>query len=115
MLANMLPARAITGLVVAGALGAAAVIGAQPADADRTDDVFIRVLDDAGITYPSEAYAIRAAHAVCDLLDQGVPLSVSIDDLSQVSYLNLEQSEFFHGAAIVSYCAWHLPTAARSL
>ena len=61
--------------MVAGAAVATAM--AAPAYADDTDSIFIKVLDDKGISYPSASDAITLAKGVCVHLTEGNSLARS--------------------------------------
>ncbi len=86
----------------------AAILWAPKAAADSTDDAFIAALDSEGISYPSERYAIRAAHVLCDELDRGVDIADVVLDLAKVSYLSVSEAGFMVGASVGAYCDWHI-------
>lgn len=96
-------AAACAGIILAGT----GVGWAAKADADIIDDAFIATLDAEGITYPSPAYAIRAAYMACDYMDAGMSPYVVAAELAKVSYLSINQASFFTGAAIGAYCPWN--------
>jgi uncharacterized protein DUF732 len=82
---------------------------ASPAHADGTDDIFIGVLDDERISYPSPAEAIKVAVAVCDFLGEGNSLLDATGEVADASGLSVEDSGFFVGAATASYCPSESP------
>ncbi|WP_029112712.1 DUF732 domain-containing protein [Mycobacterium sp. URHB0044] len=92
-----------------GAGVAMATCLASPTHADGTDDVFIGVLDDEGIAYPSAKEAIKVAGQVCDLLGQGNSLLDATRQVANVSGMSVEDSGFFVGAATASYCPSESP------
>lgn len=93
--------------MLAAAAVAAALIVSPPASADTTDDAFIATLDAEGITYPSSAYAIRAAGIVCDALDDGYTVAQVVTVLHKESALTRQQAAYFTGASVAAYCDWH--------
>lgn len=105
----MLDLSRITVAVVAaaGALGVAAVVSAGAATADTVDDTFIDVITEQGIQPPSSAEAIGVAYDVCSVVDGGGDLNDAIDSVSDVTKLGFEDSAFFVGASIASYCPEH--------
>lgn len=96
-------------LSLVGAGVAVATTLAAPAYADSTDDVFISVLDDEGISYTSPRDAIKVAHAVCEFLLDGNSLLDATKEVSDASGLGVEDSGFFVGAATASYCPSESP------
>jgi hypothetical protein len=96
-------------LSLVGAGVAVATTLASPAHADATDDVFLGVLDDEGITYPSATEAITAAVAVCDFLGEGNSLLGATTEVADATGLSVEDSGFFVGAATASYCPSESP------
>lgn len=92
-----------------GAGVAVATCLASPAHADGTDDVFIGVLDDEGIGYPSASEAIRVAGLVCEFLGEGNSLLDATSEVAEASGMSIEDSGFFVGAATASYCPSESP------
>jgi Protein of unknown function (DUF732) len=92
---------------VATGLGLAALASAGAAGASTVDDTFITVISDQGIEPPSAEEAIGVAHDVCTVIDDGGDLSDAIDAVSDYTELGFEDSAFFVGASIASYCPEH--------
>lgn len=82
---------------------------AAPAQADDTDDIFISVLDEEGITYTSKVDAVRAAYSVCEFLLDGNTLVDATSEVSDSTDLSIEDAGFFVGAASASYCPSEAP------
>ena len=89
---------------------AVATAMAAPAYADATDDIFIGVLDEEGIAYPSESEAIIVAHQVCGFVQDGNTLEDAIVEVMNESGMGVEESGFFVGAATASYCPDQAPS-----
>jgi len=100
-------AKFVFSAIVAGAALATAV--ATPAYAQETDSIFISVLDEEGITYPSATEAITLAKGVCVHLSEGNSLEDTAVQVSKESGLDLEPAGFFVGAATAAYCPAHAP------
>ncbi len=98
--------RVLTGAVAGLAM---ATVMAAPATADDNDAVFIHVLDQQGIAYPSVADAVHAANAVCAYLDHGNTLTEATTELADQTGLDIGEAGFFVGAATVSYCPQYRP------
>jgi Protein of unknown function (DUF732) len=101
-------AKFVFSAMVAGAALATAL--AAPANADDTDSIFISVLDDEGITYPSTSEAVTMAHGVCVHLSEGNSLEATATQLSKETGLEIEPAGFFVGAATAAYCPQHSPS-----
>ena len=92
------------------AVGAALATGlAAPAYAQDPDVVFVSVLDDEGIPYPSAEEAVLVANGVCGYLSEGNTLEDAVGEVMKETGLELEQSGFFVGAAAASYCPEYAP------
>lgn len=90
-------------LVLFGAIVAAAVIWAQDAHATPTDNLYLRDLDSAGVTYPDDQYAIDAGHEICRVLPHwSVPDLAA--DIDKKSGLDATRSQDLVDAAITYYC-----------
>lgn len=88
---------------VAAAAGLATALAA-PAVADEADDVFLTVLEDEGIPFSTPDNAVALAGAVCEYVAAGqAPEQVAIE-ISGPANWSVEQSGFFVGAAVQSYC-----------
>lgn len=98
---------AVALLLVASVFFGLVLWAASPAKADATDTAFIEVLDDEGIDYPSERYAIRAGHVVCDGLDNGIGIYEMVTLLHKESALALGESGFFVCASVGAFCPHH--------
>jgi hypothetical protein len=94
------------------AILAGTIVGTQVAHADTVDDAFIATLDEQQITYPTQAYAIRAGHGVCDALDAGTTINDVASRISKESYLGMYDAQYLVGASIGAYCPWHMKEAA---
>ena len=88
----------------ASALGLAALVGAGAAGATSLDDTFISVLADEGIEAPSTAEAVSTALDVCGLFDDGGDLYDAVSEVSDYTELGIEDSAFFVGASVATYC-----------
>jgi Protein of unknown function (DUF732) len=91
----------------ATALGLAALASAATAGATVTDDTFITVISEEGIEAPSAQDAISVAHEVCMVFDDGGDLLDAVTAVSDYTELGFEDSAFFVGASIASYCPEH--------
>jgi hypothetical protein len=92
---------------VASTLGFAALASAGVASAGSVDDTFIAVLRDEGIVPPSAREAISTGHAVCAVFDDGLSLIDAVSAVSDTTGLEMEDSAFFVGASVASYCPEH--------
>lgn len=92
---------------VASTLGLAALASAGVASAGSVDDTFITVLRDEGIVPPSTREAISTGHAVCAVFDDGLSLIDAVSAVSDTTGLEMEDSAFFVGASVASYCPEH--------
>jgi hypothetical protein len=88
-------------------LGLAVLASAGPAGASTVDDTFLSVISDQGIEPPSAQEAIDVAHEVCWVIDDGGDLVDAISAVSDYTELDFEDSAFFVGASIASYCPEH--------
>jgi Protein of unknown function (DUF732) len=104
-------ARRITILVgaatAATGIGLAALASAATAGATVADDTFITVITDQGIEPPSADEAISVAYDVCAVIDDGGDLLDAITSVSDYTDLDFENSAFFVGASIATYCPEH--------
>ena len=91
----------------ASAIGFAALFSAGTAGATATDDMFVGVLADEGIEAPSTAEAVSVAYDVCTVFDDGGDLYDAVDSVSNYTELGMEDSAFFVGASVASYCPEH--------
>ena len=91
----------------ATALGLVSLVSAGVASATAVDDAFLSVLDDEGIVPPSKKEAISTAHAVCAVFDEGLTLVDAVSAVSDHTGLEMEDSAFFVGASVASYCPEH--------
>ncbi|MBY0290644.1 MAG: DUF732 domain-containing protein [Mycobacteriaceae bacterium] len=92
----------------AASLGIAALVGAGMAGATTTtDDMFVSVLTDEGIQPPSTEEAVSLAYDVCVMFDQGQSLYDAVGSVSDTTDLTTEDSAFFVGAAVATYCPEH--------
>jgi hypothetical protein len=98
---------AIAAAAVASSLGIAAFVGAGMAGATTTDDMFVSVLTDEGIQPPSTREAVSLAYDVCGMFDQGDSLYDAVGSVSDTTDLVQEDSAFFVGAAVATYCPEH--------
>ena len=80
--------------VATSALGLAALASTGVASASTVDDTFISVITDEGIKAPS------AKEAIGDLLD-------AVSAVADYTDLEFEDSAFYVGASIASYCPEH--------
>ncbi len=107
----MFDLRQITAFVATAAtvsaLGAAAIAAAGTAGASATDDMFVSVLADEGIEAPSTAAAVSIAYDVCAVFDDGGDLFDAVDAVSDYTELGMEDSAFFVGASVATYCPEH--------
>jgi hypothetical protein len=107
----MLARRTLTAFVgtavAASALGLAGLASAGVASAASMDDTFISVLSDEGIVPPSKKEAISLAHDVCVMFDDGSDLVGAVGAVSDYTELEMEDSAFFVGASIATYCPEH--------
>ncbi len=92
---------------VAAGMGLAALASAATAGASVADDTFITVITDQGIEPPSTDEAIGVAHDVCAMIDDGSDLFDTVTSVSDYTELEFEDSAFFVGAAIATYCPEH--------
>lgn len=88
--------------VIAAAVVAA--VSAAPAHADETDDIFIAVLESEGVPFSTSDDAIALAGAVCEYVAVGQPPEQVAVEISGPANWTVDQSAFFVGAAIQSYC-----------
>lgn len=91
----------------AAGLGLAALASAATAGASSADDTFITVISEEGIEPPSAEEAIGVAHDVCAVIDDGGDLFDAITAVSDYTELEFEDSAFFVGASIATYCPEH--------
>lgn len=91
----------------ASALGLAALVSAGTANAGATDDMFVSVLAEQGIEAPSIEEAVNTALDVCALFDEGEDLYAATSAVSDYTELGLEDSAFFVGASVATYCPEH--------
>ena len=91
----------------ASALGLAALASTGVASAGTVDDTFITVITDQGIKPPSTKEAIGVARDVCTVLDKGGDLVDAVSAVSEYTELEMEDSAFFVGASIATYCPEH--------
>lgn len=89
------------------AVAGVALFAAPVAAASPEDDAFLSVLDGQGIAYPSADYAVATAKDVCNYLDNGSSFVSIVSEISANSGLPAEDTGFFVGASIASYCPWH--------
>ena len=82
----------------------AAISTAIPAQADVMTDAYLMVLDEQGITFPSDGVAIAAGFEVCDHLDMGLTALETATEVYNQSGLNPYDSGFLVGAAISAFC-----------
>ena len=88
-------------------LGLAALASAATAGATVADDTFITVITEQGIEPPSAEEAIGVAHDVCMVIDDGGDLFDAISAVYDYTELGFEDSAFFVGASIATYCPEH--------
>jgi hypothetical protein len=91
----------------ASALGIAALVGAGTAGASATDDTFMTVLADEGIQAPSTEEAVSTALDVCAMFDEGKDLYDAVSAVSDYTELEMDDSAYFVGASIGTYCPEH--------
>lgn len=89
------------------ALGLAAFASVGVASAGTVDDTFISVITEQGIEPPSAKEAIGVAHDVCVVFDNGGDLVDAVSAVSEYTELEMEDSAFFVGASVASYCPEH--------
>jgi hypothetical protein len=65
------------------------------------------VITEQGIEPPSAEEAIGVANDVCMVLDDGGDLIDAVSAVSDYTELDFEDSAFFVGASIASYCPEH--------
>lgn len=99
----------IAAAAAASSLGIAALVSAGMAGATTTDDMFVSVLKDEGITPPSTAEAVSLAYDVCGMFDKGDSLYDAVNSVSTTTDLVQEDSAFFVGASVATYCPEHEP------
>lgn len=106
--ARRIAAAAAAVAVLAGTgIGWAADAGADPI----TDTAYLMTLDERGIGYPTDDYAIQAAHYVCTLLDSGAHWSRVAALITRESGLPINDSAYMVGAAVAACCPWNSPSA----
>ena len=93
--------------VATSALGLAALASTGVASASTVDDTFISVITDEGIKAPSAKEAIGVAEDVCSILDNGGDLLDAVSAVADYTDLEFEDSAFYVGASIASYCPEH--------
>lgn len=80
---------------------------ATPAHADLTDDAYVSVLHEEGIT-GRPADLIRMGHAVCDLRDEGWSSMRIAREIADVNDdMSLSDGAYLVGAAQAAYCPEH--------
>ena len=92
---------------VTAALGLAAFASAGVATASTVDDTFITVITEQGIEPPSVREAIGVARDVCVVFENGGDLAEAVSAVSDYTELGMEDSAFFVGASVASYCPEH--------
>jgi hypothetical protein len=97
----------IAAAAAASSLGIAALVSTGSAGATTTDDMFVSVLEDEGIQPPSTAEAVSLALDVCTMFDDGQSLYDAVDSVSTTTDLVQEDSAFFVGASVATYCPEH--------
>ncbi|HTX95946.1 MAG TPA: DUF732 domain-containing protein [Mycobacterium sp.] len=102
--------------VVAAVLGGLAVAAAPMANADSTDDVFLHVLGQQGITFSnlSDQTVVNAGHGVCQDWSNGATLPQTYSDVNGALGLSDTNTGFFIGAATQSYCPQYMSKATQS-
>jgi hypothetical protein len=88
-------------------MGIAALVSTGIAGANTTDDMFVSVLADQGIQPPSTQEAVSLAGDVCKMFDTGQSLYYAVDSVSDTTTLTQEDSAFFVGASVATYCPEH--------
>ncbi|AIM40999.1 hypothetical protein PBI_SQUIRTY_52 [Mycobacterium phage Squirty] len=102
--ARRIVAAAAAGAVLAGTgIGFAARAGADPV----TDTAYLMTLDERGISYPTDDYAIQAGQYVCSLLDSGAHWSRVAALITRESGLPIDDSAYMVGASIAAFCPWN--------
>jgi hypothetical protein len=91
----------------ASALGLAALVSAGTAGAMSADDIFMSVLADEGIVAPSTEEAVSVALDVCTMFDHGQSLYDAVNEVSEYTELGMDDSAFFVGASVATYCPEH--------
>ncbi|QAY16028.1 hypothetical protein SEA_PURGAMENSTRIS_45 [Mycobacterium phage Purgamenstris] len=106
-------ARRIVAATAAVAVLAGTGVGyAARAEADPvTDTAYLMTLDERGISYPTDDYAIQAGHYVCTLLDSGAHWSRVAALITRESGLPIGDSAYIVGAATAAYCPWNSGSA----
>ena len=97
----------IAAAAAASSLGIAALVSTGLAGATTADDMFVSVLTDEGITPPSTEEAVSLAYDVCVMFDKGGSLYDAVDSVSTTTDLVQEDSAFFVGASVATYCPEH--------
>jgi hypothetical protein len=92
---------------VASTLGIAALLGAGAAGATSTDDMFMDVLAEQGIFPPATAVAVSTAYDACAVFEDGGGLYDAVNYISANTDLNTDDSAFFVGASVATYCPEH--------
>jgi hypothetical protein len=100
-------AAVIAAAAAVSAVGGAALISAGMAGATTTDDMFVNVLADQGIQPPSTKEAVSLATDVCKMFDKGQSLYDAVGSVSSTTDLTTDDSAFFVGASIATYCPEH--------
>jgi len=95
---------------VASSLGIAALVSTSIAGATTTDDMFVSVLEDEGIQPPSTQEAVSLAADVCKMFDKGQSLYDAVGSVATTTKLTEEDSAFFVGASVATYCPEHDPS-----
>ena len=98
---------AIGAAAVASSLGIAALVSTSIAGATTTDDMFVSVLEDEGIQPPSTQEAVSLAADVCKMFDKGQSLYDAVESVASTTKLTEEDSAFFVGASVATYCPEH--------
>jgi len=101
---------------LAAVLGSLAVIAAPIANADATDDVFLQVLGQQGISFSnlSNQTVVNAGKGVCQDWANGANLAQTLSDVQGALKLSDTNSGFFIGAATQSYCPQYMSRATQS-
>jgi len=97
----------IAAAAAAASLGIAALVSTGLAGASTTDDMFVSVLNDEGIQPPSTEEAVSLAYDVCVMFDKGDSLYDAVNSVSTTTDLVQEDSAFFVGASVATYCPEH--------
>lgn len=86
---------------------AATIIAPTAVHADTTDDLYLKVLRDEGIT-GSDATLIRMGHAVCDLREAGwSEYRIAREIAERNDDMTIGDGGFVVGAAESAYCPQH--------